>query len=198
MNTIKAIALTGFIALTSTVFSQPVQAQSADRCEIVFGRGGASLPISNDRGNNFRNIDGPWDFIRKTSGNCHFEVFNNNSFSGRRVLYGTNVNRRIRIGAKGAQDKNGWRGRSLRIIPRGGRRCSITLGDNKVSQTFLGQPGNVVSGISGWSFIRRTTGGCRFIVFNKSNRDGRNKEYDRVVQKVRPGWRIRAIRFDNR
>ncbi|BAY83930.1 hypothetical protein NIES267_34240 [Calothrix parasitica NIES-267] len=164
MNRIKTIAISGFIALTSTAFSQPVQAQIAERCTIIFGRGGASLPISNDRENNFRTIDGPWDFIRETSGNCHFEVFNENSFSGRRVLYGTDVSKRIRIGAKGAQNKNGCRSRSLRIIPRPRRRCSITLGDNRVSQTFLGQPTNLVNNISGWSFIRETTGRCTFTV----------------------------------
>jgi hypothetical protein len=132
-------------------------AANAQDCEIVFGRGGASVTFSSDGDRDINDVEGPWEFIRSTRGPCTFQVFNDPNLSGKSVLYGTEINKRIRIGATGAQDSEGWRARSLRIIhDNTSPPCPIVLGDSDVSQTFSG-PIEKLTGISGWDFVRKTS-----------------------------------------
>jgi hypothetical protein len=136
-------------------------AHAQDR-EIVFGRGGhSSEPIRSSTGD----LGGAWDFIRRTSGPCAFEVFNDPNWSGRSVTYGTNIDRRIRVGATGAQDSGGWRARSVNFRRSDRTECSIILGDSGVRQTFYEHTAN----ISGWSFIQETNGPCVFTVANRDD-----------------------------
>jgi hypothetical protein len=170
-------------------------AAHAQVCEIVFGRGGASVTFSSDGDRDFDDVEGPWEFIRSTRGPCTFQVFNDPNLSGRTVIYGTDIDGRIRIGAEGAQDsEEGWRARSLRIRQSIGD-CRVTLGDSGISQTFVGFRGTVTD-ISGWNFVRHSSRCFTFTVYNGRSLNGNYREFHGdVTEQVRVGWRIRSLSF---
>jgi hypothetical protein len=181
----KLFLLSIMLGSLIAVFTAPANAQS---CEITVGRGGASFTFGADGTRNFPDLQGPWDFIRTTKGNCTFQVFNLKNFQGspKVALYGTDIQKRIRIGATGGQDSGGFRARSLRIIPdpNNAQPCLIELGDNNISQTFHG-PIASLAGITGWAFIRRTTGNC---VFDVSGQAGTRVSYgSRINRTIRAG-----------
>lgn len=171
-------------------------------CSISLGGGGRTETIS-------RNISrvttipvtvAGWPFLRRTSGLCHFRL-NTNSANGNYYFFGSNINRRIRFGRKGGNDK-GWGIRAIGYIPQPASvtfipvntSCGIILGDNKRSQTFWGTPGTVIDGINGWSFIRKTWGRCRFTVYNGFRREGRSYSLNSGLnRRIRPKWRIRSL-----
>lgn len=159
------------------------------QCSIKLGGAGKSATLDHSS-----DSTGPWEFIRSTSGHCTFEVFNSTNFQGRSVVYGTDVNKRIRIGALGAQDSEGWGARSVRITPVQNSACRVVLGDSGVSQTFLG-PGQVRN-ISGWGVLRETTGACHVILFNGANFNGRQDDYTEARRQARLEWRVRSIKIE--
>lgn len=166
----------------------------AAECGIMFGGGGKNsqwLTLNNNQTTSLSNIGGPWDFIRETYGPCTFNVYNN-KFKGKRIQYGSNISQRVRVGAKGGQDRGGWRARSVVIIPRN-NQCSITLGDGGISQTFYGT--GKVNRISGWGFVRSTSGNskCSYRLYNGSHYDGRLSEVRKVNSRIKMPWRIRSI-----
>jgi hypothetical protein len=150
-------------------------------------------------------VEGPWDFIRQTNGPCAFQVFNNTNGAGRSVTYGTGINKRIRIGAKGAEDSGGWRARSMTFHRSDSMDCSIELGDSGVRQTFY----RPTSNISGWSFVTSTTGPCVFTVANRDDvvqalqlGEGVVNYGTQITERIRAGatggqdsggWRIRSL-----
>jgi hypothetical protein len=154
------------------------------------------------------NISG-WSFVWGTTGPCVFTVANRDDIVQALTLgegvvnYGTDIGGRIRAGATGGEDSGGWRIRSLLIERVGARQCSVTLGDGGKSQTFYGpHPQNVeprqqgVQYISGWNFIRESTGGCVSRVFNGSIFDGRQYDFREVRGgQLRVGWRIRSLKI---
>jgi hypothetical protein len=168
-------------------------------CWIQFGAGGMSRTFYLSGGAVHNNLEGPWDFIRKTYGPCTFQVFNQTNLSGKSVVYGTAIDKRIRIGETGGQDDSGdgWGARSLHIVPAHDTRCYVILGDNGISQTFYGP--DEVKNISGWNFVRESAGGCSLIVFNGSHFDGRQEEFleDVTGEDVRVGWRIRSLKIED-
>ena len=171
----------------------------AATCSVTFGSGGASythtVNVEVGRPARESQIGGPWYFIRRTEGPCSFLVFNDHGFGGRRVLYGTDIAERIRVGAEGAQDSGGWKARSMIVTATPGR-CSVTLGDSGVSQTFFG-PGSYTD-ISGWNFIRRLSG-CELAVYNGQNFTGRQESYIADINsRIRVGWRIRSLVLQGR
>jgi hypothetical protein len=174
-------------------------AANAQACEIVFGGGGDSATFSSDGASNtdIDDVEGPWDFIRSTHGPCTFEVFNDYNLSGKSVVYGTDIDGRIRIGETGGQDDSGdgWKARSLRIT-YSFDDCRVTLSDNGISQTFVGSSGTTVTNISGWSFVRHSTRCRTFTVYNGSSLNGKHQEFHGdVTERVRVGWRIRSLRL---
>ncbi len=193
----KGIGIMFFLMAVALVPTSAAYAQ----CSITFGRGGASTTFTGST----TNAGGPWDFIRSTSGMCTFEVFNQTNFQGQWRLYGTGINERIRIGADGAQDSNGWRARSVRITQRNESSCQIALGDAGITQTFFGPVD--LSGISGWAFIRSTNGRCVFQVYNGNNLSEPSVTYgSNINARIRAGatggqdnggWRIRSLSIRN-
>jgi hypothetical protein len=142
------------------------------------------------------NISG-WAFVRTTTSPPPapvgvFQVFNGHDLSGNTVSYGSFIDKRIRAGATGGQDSGGRRIRSLRIRRSNGEGCGVRLGDSGISQVFGGP--DEVEHISGWNFIRRSTGGCPFAVFNGSHFNGRQQTFSEdVTEQVGVGWRIRSL-----
>ena len=68
----------------------------------------------------------------------------------------------------------------------------MVLGDNAVSQTFFG-PARV-SNISGWNFVRESTGGCGVVVFSGANFNGDQHGFPLPVNgTVRVGFRVRSV-----
>lgn len=74
-------------------------------CRIAIGDGGATQTFIG-RGVRAYSVN-PWSFIRYTSGNCIFRVYNGSNFKGRSVTYGDGIRNRVRVG---------WRIRSLEIL----------------------------------------------------------------------------------
>lgn len=191
------------LGLFLMLFSTPV---FAEECAIKFGGGGKDsswMKLQNSKVTRINNIGGPWSFIRETRGSCSFTVFNGNKFEGRRATYGTELSGRIRTGAKGAHDKGGWKTRSVVITPNR-NRCSIVLMDGRgkvlgsvlQTQTFHGP--SVINNITGWSYVKKTSGKCEFSLFNNSGLQGRLVKFETVRKQVQLDWRVRSIRITRR
>lgn len=179
-----------------------------DACRIKLGGGGNSSPWLTIKGGEvtrLNDIGGPWDFIRETAGKCDFTLFNKNNFKGRRATYGTGIKNRLRVGAKGGIDKNGWKVRSLIINPRNSA-CSIELQeDEKLGgrssfsvdrrQTFYG-PGKHRD-ITGWSSIQKVKGPCTFMVFSSTGLGGYAFNATNLPHLTRVGFRIRSIKMED-
>ena len=93
-------------------------------CTIVLGGGGKSQTISpsfsGTSGNYTVNTSKAWDFVRSTSGDCTFTIYNDANQRGRYVTLGTNLDKRIRAGEDGIRYKDDgggdtWRVRSVKI-----------------------------------------------------------------------------------
>lgn len=184
------------LLLLAILFTPFVYSNSfAAKCGIMLGGGGKNsqwLTLNNNKKTYLSNIGGPWDFIRKTYGPCTFNVYNS-QFKGRNFQYGSDISKRLRVGAKGGEDKGGWRARSVIITPRSNRQCSIVLSDGGVSQTFYGI--GKINRISGWSFVRNTQGNsqCSYRLYNGSLYDGRLSEVRKINNRIRMPWRIRSM-----
>ncbi len=179
-----------------------IKPAAAVTCSISVGGGGKTETVSRNVSRITTipfNVSG-WDFLRSTSGLCHFKL--NTDYSGNYyLLYGSGITQRIRFGRDGGHDK-GWGLQAVGYIPQpvsvtlipANTSCGIILGDNGRSQTFWGSPGTVIDKVTGWSFIRKTWGGCRFTVYNGFQREGRFYSVNSGVNnRIRPKWRIRSI-----
>ncbi|GEM_PF-3363255 len=176
----------------------------AGQCSISVGGGGHTETVD-------RNISqattivfsvSSWDFLRSTSGRCHFQI---NFDDGTYTMYGSGITDRIRFGNSGGNDRgSGIRAQgyvpspvSVRLIPVTGS-CGIILGDNGRSQIFWGNPNTKIDGISGWDFIRETWGNCRFTVYNRYQGEGRSYSVNSGVNhRIRVGWRIRSLEMES-
>lgn len=177
----------------------------AAECGIKLGGGGKDsnwIKLKNNQITRVNDIGGPWSFIRQTYGQCDFTLFNKHKFKGRRANYGTDIGIRLRVGAKGGIDKNGWKARSLIITPAN-PQCTIKLGENEPAgysggsqyrrQTFSG-PGEF-GNITGWSNIQEASKKCKYTIYNGVNFTGRSQEITSVAHITKLDWRIRSIKI---
>ena len=87
-----------------------VETQHAlNTCTIVLGGGGKSQTISpsfdSSSGSYTVNTSKAWDFVRSTSGDCTFTIYNDANQGGRYVTLGTDLDMRIRAGEDGIRYK---------------------------------------------------------------------------------------------
>ncbi len=185
----------------------------AIECGIKFGGGGKDsswIKLKNDRVTRVNDIGGPWSFIRKTYGPCDFMLYNKGNYKGSRAHYGSGIVERLRVGAIGGSDKNGWKVRSVIITPRD-TQCSIQLNESdhefqlssassKIynhKQVFHG-PARI-SSITGWSSVTAISGdsNCQYKLYNGANFDRQFINLEKVSSLYRIGWRIRSIEITN-
>lgn len=167
----------------------------AEKCSITLGGDGRSRTETTESTEKFYHIGGRWEFIRSTSGPCTFQVYNKDQLQGRSNVYGSNIEGRIRIGANGAQNKGGWKARSLSIVKVKNKSCSITLGDNGVRQTFFGP--SKTGNLTGWSFVTKTAGNCIFTTHNGAEFSGKEKKFRKgLTERNRVGYRIRSVSIE--
>ena len=113
-------------------------------CTIVVGGGGNSQTITHTftaSGSYSINTSSAWDFIRSTSGNCKFTVYNDTNLSGRYVTLGTGLSTRIRAGENGIRYKDDggdgtWKIRSVKIEPYTSTSCYLNIGGNGVRMNY--------------------------------------------------------------
>ena len=185
------------------LFSSSALAKS---CGIKLGGGGKDsswISLKNNQVTRVNDVGGPWSFIRQTRGQCDFTLFNKHRFQGRRANYGTDIGSRLRVGAKGGIDKNGWKVRSLIITPRD-PKCTIQLWEDEPTglsgasqyrrQTFFGP--SEFRNITGWSSIEKVSRNCKFKVFNKAKFTGRSYELTTLAHTKHLNWRIRSLKIE--
>lgn len=185
----------------------------AEECGIKFGGGGKDSPWIKSVGNKtttVNNIGGPWSFIRGTYGPCSFTVFNKDAYQGRHVQYGTDLFGRVRTGAKGGEDKGGWKTRSVilhyakstscKIILRAKPKKRITDFSGKIIgnllQTFYGP--SKINDIGRWSYVKETSGNCNFTLYNDVGYSGRFLDVRNVKKQIQTPWRIRSFEITPR
>jgi hypothetical protein len=179
----------------------------ATECGIKLGGGGKDsswIKLKNDQITKANDIGGPWSFIRQTYGKCDFTLFNEHKFKGRRANYGTDIGIRLRVGAKGGIDKNGWKARSLIITPRN-PQCTIELGENEPSgysgasnyrrQTFFGP--SEFRNITGWSNIEKVSKYCKYKLYSGVDFSGHYHEVTSLAHTKKLAWRIRSIKIES-
>ena len=114
-------------------------------CTIVLGGGGKSQTISpsfsGTSGNYTVNTSKAWDFVRSTSGDCTFTIYNDANQRGRYVTLGTNLDKRIRAGEDGIRYKDDgggatWRVRSVKIEPVANKNCFVSIGGGGVRMHY--------------------------------------------------------------
>ena len=114
-------------------------------CTIVLGGGGKSQTISpsfnGSSGNYTVNTSKAWDFVRSTSGDCTFTIYNDANQRGRYVTLGTNLDKRIRAGEDGIRYKDDgggatWRVRSVKIEPVANKNCFVSIGGGGVRMHY--------------------------------------------------------------
>ena len=123
------------------------EADNADSitCTIVVGGGGHSQEITHT----FSSMDSysvntckAWEFIRSTSGNCHFTIYNQSDLVGEHVTLGTGLQARIRAGENGIRYKddggeNIWKIRSIKIEPALSTACYVNIGGNGIRMNYF-------------------------------------------------------------
>ena len=93
-------------------------------CSISLGGGGETEVINLYEGQPSVlqvNTSANWDFIRQTTGPCHFVVYNGTDGTGSYVNLGSDLNDKIRAGEDGVRYKdegggNTWKIRSVKIV----------------------------------------------------------------------------------
>lgn len=215
--------LFGFYANTALA-DQFYSDQVYEECGIKLGGGGKDSPwfkvksIHGGKGEKFKDLAGAWSFIRQTYGPCNFYLYNKKDYKGRKATYGSGIDDRLRVGAKGGIDKDGWKARSLSMSRRHGT-CAIQLledeppGRGKAkkhrTQTFYGPA--VLTHITGWSKVATITENCSYRVFNKPKMAIRQRTSTEVYKRnhskqvllkklskpMRVGWRIRSIEIND-
>lgn len=175
-------------------FSEFLWAESA-MCEIKLGRGSkASQVYSAQDDKDFLNIGGPWQFIRWTKGPCSFHMGRN-----LRLAYGSDINKKSAIGAKGGGGDVRSSITSFSIRRARSTECFITLGDGGVRQTFYGPTNGLITEITAWSSVTETHGPCEFRVFNKPDRTGDSRSYlSGITDTLHVGWRIRSLEISKK
>ncbi|MBV1911969.1 MAG: hypothetical protein KUG78_21950 [Kangiellaceae bacterium] len=174
-------------------------------CGVKLGGAGKDSPwlkLKHNQITTISDIGGPWDFVRQTYGPCEFELYNKENYQGHRARYGEGITHRLRIGAKGGVDKNGWKARSLKIVPRK-KNCRIELQANEVPglsgqtvyrrQTFYGP--SKIRNLTGWSIIGKIAEHCRYKIYNGANLDGNSIELKRLNNPRKLKWRIRSMQI---
>lgn len=123
----------------------------AEACTMVIGESGNSWTITGSSSSVPAS-----SFIRSTSGQCHFRVYNNSGYAGSNVIIGTNLAERIRAGIDGVRyrDDGGgdtWRIRSIQFLPYNNAPsiCYLRIGASGVRMTYstaIGIPGSLGQG----------------------------------------------------
>lgn len=124
--------------------------EDADRaeletCTIVVGGSGYSQEITHtfsSQDSYSVNTCEAWSFIRSTSGNCRFTVYEQSDLTGRYVTLGTGLQARIRAGENGIRykDKGGpgtWKIRSIKIEPVTDTACHVNIGGKGIRMNYF-------------------------------------------------------------
>lgn len=155
-------------------------------CTIVLGGGGKSQTITqsfnSNTGSYSLNTSSAWDFIRSTSGECRFTIYNDKNLSGRYVTLGSDLSTRIRAGEDGVRYKDDgggatWRIRSVKIEPAATSNCFLNIGGGGVRMNYY--PGNYEK-VPAMDRISYFFGGnCDAKAWNESNygNTGENNRY---------------------
>jgi hypothetical protein len=144
------------------------------------------------------------DFVRSTSGPCHFHVFNGDGMTGRAVTLGSNIDERIRVGIDGVvnRDDGGgatWKIRSLRI-EGANPVCKLRIGGNGMRMDYFTGNHEIVPAIDR---IESLTGhDCRANVWNKTSfgKDDDDNQFKAILARrdgptYDPGFRVRSMRI---
>jgi len=114
-------------------------------CRIEVGGGGNTEIIElfpNQPSVLVVNTSANWDFIRKTSGPCHFTVYNEVDMGGRYVTLGSDLEVKIRAGEDGVRYKDSgggdtWKIRSVRVVRFfNNLDCHVSIGGGGVRMTY--------------------------------------------------------------
>ena len=124
--------------------SQTLSHAGTQTCTIRVGSGGTTREYTAELGEGEMRVFGAVpasEFIRATSGPCHFRVYNGQAMTGESVVLGTNLNTRIRAGVDGLtrKDKGGgqtWSVRSILMVLRPST-CRVRLGANGVRMDYF-------------------------------------------------------------
>lgn len=192
--------------------------QALKTCSIVLGGGGKSQTItqsfSGTTGSYTVNTSSAWDFIRSTSGECQFTIYNDSNQSGRYVTLGTDLSVRIRAGEDGIRYKDDgggatWRVRSVKIEPVSSTSCFLNIGGGGVRMNYYPGNYNQVPAMDRISYF--FGGNCdakawNDVLFGANDSDNRyvalhtnavniTQSNERTVYD--PGFRIRSISIRN-
>lgn len=186
-------------------------------CTIVVGGGGNSQTITHtftSSGSYSVNTSSAWDFIRSTSGNCKFTVYNDTNLSGRYVTLGTGLSTRIRAGENGIRYKDDggdgtWKIRSIKIEPYTSTSCYLNIGGNGVRMNYYPGEYNQVPAMDRMTYF--LGGNCDGKIWNEFS-FGQNDYYNRFksihtnttsastgsnLPVYDPGYRVRSMKIND-
>lgn len=189
------------VAATTGFVAAPQAAQAAG-CSITVGAGGGSTTYTAS----VASVPAV-DFIRQTSGNCRFTVFNRVNFdtAGRFVTLGKDLSGRIRAGIDGIENKDSgggdtWRIRSIRVTAAP-TDCSLRIGGNGIRMTYLGanlSTYNVVPAMNrATSLTSAPAVTCHVDVFNHTSLQTPFRGFNEFSAEpaIDIGFRARSMRF---
>jgi hypothetical protein len=201
---------TGDAAYDESDAAVAVQQSALSRtCTIQIGGGGATYTYSAslDEGESMS-----WSsvttsqFIRTTSGPCHFRVYNGTNFSGSSVVLGTDLTERIRAGIDGItlKDDGGgdtWNIRSL-IIGRKPDECRLNIGGNGVRMGYFANANPVPAMDRISEFLGSGGGDCGANIWNDVDY-GADDHYNRnkslhpsdINVQYDPGFKVRSLKI---
>ena len=183
-------------------------------CSISVGGGGETETINlyeNEPSVLLRNTSANWDFIRETTGPCHFVVYNHAEGEGKYVNLGTNLDVRIRAGEDGVRYKDDgggdtWKIRSVKIVKFfNNLDCILSIGGGGVRMNYY--PGSYpktpamdrLSYLVGGNCDAKIWNGIAYGANDSDNRfkalhsNARTVEEGRTRSVYDPGFRVRSL-----
>lgn len=146
-------------------------------------------------------------FIQKTRGACHYTVFDRGNYSGKHVVLGGNLNKKIRAGIDGIKNKDDgggdiWKIRSIKI-KKINTACRLSIGGDGVRMHYFSDDLDIVPAMNQVSWF--TGKGCHAKVwkgadYGKNNSDNqfvKLRQTKRTRSVFDPGYRIRSIKIWN-
>ncbi len=181
-------------------------------CTIQIGSGGSTTTLTYDLTGSvgqsvwWTNLTAR-DFVRNTSGPCHFYIYNGSNLDGSFVILGSSLAERIRAGVDGLENKDSgggdtWKIRSVKIV-RVDTACRLRIGGNGIRMTYhLSSDLRYTPKMNRMSYLEGDANvGCQAYMYN-SNQFGVNDYYNRnkVVKNMNgvstdydPGFFVRSL-----
>ena len=172
------------------------QSELAATCTIRLGEGGNthtfSITLNDNEAWGWTSVPAS-DFIRSTSGPCHFRIYNSTNYTGSSVVLGTNLVDRIRAGIDGITNKDSgggdtWRIRSL-IVYRRPTTCRLNIGGSGVRMDYYADSPDFVPAMDRISYF--VGGDCGANVWNKSQFAA--NDYDNRFKALHPSGTDRPV-----